>query len=95
MSKTRKIILGIFACIPIVLVLYIAFVIHFTNVFMCGTYINGIYCTGFTVEECNELLMTDYRQDYIELQDKSNVRYRITYDEIDNGLKILADILNS
>ena len=92
MSKTRKIILGIFACIPIVLVLYIAFVIHFTNVFMCGTYINGIYCTGFTVEECNELLMTDYRQDYIELQDKSNVRYRITYDEIDGNVDFMEEI---
>lgn len=92
MSKTRKIILGILACIPIALVIYIAFVIHFTNIFMCGTYINGIYCTGFTVNECNDLLMADYRQDYIELQDKSNVRYRITYEEIDGSVDFTEEL---
>lgn len=92
MSNVRKIILGIFACIPIALVIYIAFVIHFTNVFMCGTYINGIYCTGFSVEECNELLMADYKQDYIELQDKSNVRYRITYEEIDGSVDFSEEL---
>ena len=97
MNKARKITLGIFACIPIALVIYIAFVIHFTNIFMCGTYINGIYCTGFNVEECNNLLMEDYQQDYIELQDKSNVRYRITYEEIDGSVDFseeLSGIMN-
>ena len=92
MSNVRKIILGIFACIPIALVVYIAFVIHFTNVFMCGTYINGKYCTGFTVEECNDLLMADYEQEYIELQDKSNVRYRITYEEIDGSVDFSEEL---
>lgn len=92
MSNVRKIILGIFACIPITLVIYIAFVIHFTNVFMCGTYINGIYCTGFSVEECNDLLMSDYQQQYFELQDKSNVRYRITYEEIDGSLDFSEEL---
>ncbi|MBQ8040954.1 MAG: L,D-transpeptidase family protein [Lachnospiraceae bacterium] len=97
MNKARKIVLGIFACIPITLVVYIAFVIHFTNVFMCGTYINGIYCTGFSVKECNDLLMADYQQDYIELQDKSNVRYRITYEQIDGSVdftEALSGIMN-
>ena len=92
MSNVRKIILGIFACIPIALVVYIAFVIHFTNVFMCGTYINGKYCTGFTVEECNDLLMADYEQEYMELQDKSNVRYRITYEEIDGSVDFSEEL---
>ena len=92
MSNVRKIILGIFACIPIALVVYIAFVIHFTNVFMCGTYINGMYCTGFTVEECNDLLMADYEQEYMELQDKSNVRYRITYEEIDGSVDFSEEL---
>lgn len=92
MSKTRKIILGIFASVPIILVLYIAFVVHFTNIFMCGTYINGIYCTGYTVEECNQLLMRDYQQDYIELQDESNIRYRVTYEEIDGKVDFVEAI---
>ena len=98
MNKVRKIILGIFACIPVVLVIYIAFISHYTNIFMCGTYINGIYCTGFTVEECNALLMADYKQEYIELQDKSNVRYRISYEEIDGSVDFseeLSGIMNS
>ena len=85
MSKIRKVILGAFACIPILLVIYIAFTVHYTHIFMCGTWINGIYCTGFTAEECNELLMAEYQQDYIEIQDKSNVRYRISYEEIDGS----------
>ena len=92
MSKTRKIFLGIFACIPIFLVIYIAFVVHYTHIFMCGTWINGVYCTGFTAEECNELLMAEYRQDYIELQDKSNVRYRISYEEIDGSVDFTEEL---
>ena len=92
MSNVRKFILGIFACIPILLIIYIAFVVHFTNVFVCGTYINGIYCTGFSVEECNELLMADYNYEYIELQDESNVRYRITYEEIDGSVDFSEEL---
>ena len=92
MSNVRKFILGIFACIPILIIIYIAFVVHFTNVFVCGTYINGIYCTGFNVEECNELLMADYNCEYIELQDESNVRYRITYEEIDGSVDFSEEL---
>ncbi len=92
MNNVRKIILGVFACIPIMLITYISLVIHFTNVFMCGTYINGIYCTGFTVKECNDLLMADYSRDYIELQDKSNVRYRIGYEEIDGSVDFSEEL---
>ena len=83
MSKARKFVLGLFACIPIILVVYIAFVIHFTNIFMCGTWINGIYCTGFTVEECNELLKKEYSYEYFEIQDDKNIRYRISYEDIE------------
>ena len=92
MSKIRKVILGAFACIPILLVIYIAFTVHYTHIFMCGTWINGIYCTGFTAEECNELLMAEYQQDYIEIQDKSNVRYRISYEEIDGSVDFTEEL---
>lgn len=92
MSKARKIVLGIFACIPVVLVVYVAFVVHFTHIFMCGTYINGVYCTGFTAEECNKLLMADYQQDYLELQDLSNVRYRISYEDIGGSVDFTEEL---
>ena len=92
MSKSRKIVLGIFACIPILLVIYIAFVVHFTNIFLCGTWINGVYCTGFTKEQCNEILKSGYQQEYIELQDESNVRYRITYEEIDGSIDFMDSL---
>lgn len=92
MSKVRKLVLGIFACIPIIVIVYIFFVIHFTNVFMCGTYINGIYCTGFSVEECNDLLMLSHTQDFIEIQDENNVRYRITYEEIDGSVDFSQEL---
>ena len=92
MSKVRKLVLGIFACIPIIVIVYIFFVIHFTNVFMCGTYINGIYCTGFSVEECNDLLMLSHTQDFIEIQDENNVRYRINYEEIDGSVDFSQEL---
>lgn len=92
MSRTRKIVLGIFACIPIILVVYIAFVVHFTNIFMCGTWINGVYCTGFTAQECNDLLMANYQQEYLELQDMSNVRYRISYEEIEGSVDFTEEL---
>ena len=92
MSNVRKIILGFLACIPIILVVYILFVVHFTNIFMCGTYINGVYCTGFSVEECNKLLLEDYAQDYIEIQDDSNIRYHFNYDEIDGSVDFTEEL---
>ena len=92
MSNVRKLFLGLFACIPVIFVVYIFFVIHFTNIFMCGTYINGIYCTGFSVEECNDLLMSGHTQDFIEIQDENNIRYRISYEEIDGSVDFSEEL---
>lgn len=92
MSKSRKIIISILAGFLILLVLYIAFVIHYTHIFMCGTYINGVYCTGFSAEECNELLLEGYSQEYIEVQDGSNIRYRITYEDIDGSVDFTREL---
>ncbi len=94
MSKIRKIILSVLACIPILLVIYIAFVVHFTNVFLCGTWINDVYCTGFTVEDCNRLLLEGHDRDYLEIEDMSHIRYRISYEEIEASVDFTQDILS-
>ena len=80
MNKKTKIVLGIVAGIFIfIAALYFSLTFYFQDVFLCGTWINGVYCTGLTVSETNVLLKEKFEQDYIEVQDKSNIRYHIKF----------------
>ena len=64
--------------------LYVGLGYYYRNSFSVGTRINGVYCTGCSVDEVNKMLTDnyDYPGVYVCL-DNSNIKFLIPSDEID------------
>ena len=87
---------------------YIGLAEYYRNVFSFNTWINGVYCTGKTVEEINDELTGEYETRSIEVMDEEgNIEYifpdefdfRIDFSSYLNSIKDAQDpylwILNS
>lgn len=61
---------------------YLGLAIYYKNGFSYGTWINGIYCTGKTVEEVNHELLQNYAYEGLTVYDKQGHAYEITDEEI-------------
>lgn len=62
---------------------YIGLAIYYRNAFAYGTWINGVYCTGRSIEEVNRELAEDFSYDGLTVYDKNGSSYTISAQEID------------
>lgn len=100
MEKKKALLIQL-AVIAVVLLLvgtYFAIGLYYRKGFSFGTYINGVYCTGKTVEEVNEELKSIYDKECVFVLDGEGQVYKILFEEI--GFEIdytsqLSSILNS
>lgn len=78
----RKI--GIAVCLPVILLLaaYFGLVWYYKDGFSYGTWINGIYCTGKSVEEVNAELLKNCSYDGLTVWDDQGYSYRIEAKDI-------------
>lgn len=80
---------------------YIGLAVYYRNAFEYGTWINGVYCTGKSIEEVNEELSAQFEYDGITIYDKDQNAYQITAKDIDyqydfkQSLKLYLDRQNS
>jgi hypothetical protein len=79
-AKYVMIILGII--LISLMVTYIGLGIYYRNAFEYGTWINGVYCTGKSIEEVNEELAGDFSYEGITIHDKDGNSYTISAQEI-------------
>ncbi|MCH5275235.1 MAG: L,D-transpeptidase [Lachnospiraceae bacterium] len=88
MAKRRGLMIQLTVILGFLLLTILYFVIGFCyqEGFGPGTFINGIYCTGKSVEQVNEELKKQYGKDSFSLQDAYGHTYIIGFDEI--GLNI-------
>ena len=69
--------------------IYLGLAIYYQDSFMYGTWINGIYCTGKTVEEVNQELVDSYipQEVYVvtphDVETISPKEFEFTYDFTD------------
>lgn len=63
-------------------VLYIVIGLSYRGRFTPGTFINGIYCTGKTIEEVNEELKERYPYDSFRIQDGDGEEFLIAFSDI-------------
>lgn len=61
---------------------YIGLAIYYHNAFAYGTWINGVYCTGKSIEEVNGELTKDFSYGGLTIFDKDGNSYRIDAEEI-------------
>ena len=92
-----KVSLGISAMIFMLLLAYSMIGVYYKDTFTYGTWINGIYCTGLTVEEANDALLQDRTYDGLVVYDLEGDPYTIHAQDIEYQLeykKSIQDILN-
>lgn len=61
---------------------YVGLAVYYHNAFIYGTWINGIYCTGRSIQEVNDDLVKDFTYDGVTVVDKNGERYVISAEEI-------------
>lgn len=61
---------------------YLGLSIYYRDGFSYGTWINGVYCTGKTVDEVNEELLQSCTYDGLEISDKEGDSYWLEADRI-------------
>lgn len=54
------------------LVSYIGLAFYYQNGFLCGTWINGVYCTGRSVDEAESLLLQTFHQEDLYITGRDN-----------------------
>ncbi len=94
MSKAlKRLIIALVFSVAAFIAVYIGLGFYYMNGFPCFTWINGVYCTGKSVDEVNEELRQKYQYDGISITDISGAKLFISAK--DAGVKIdFTDALN-
>lgn len=84
MKKRKGTFAGLLALGGLLLILagYLALCFYYSRVFSYGTWINGIYCTGKSVDEVNAELLAATALTDITITDKDNIRSVLHGEEI-------------
>ena len=61
---------------------YMGLAVYYHNAFIYGTWINGIYCTGRSIQEVNDELAKNFTYEGVTVEDKDGGRYVISAEEI-------------
>lgn len=61
---------------------YVGLAVYYHNAFTYGTWINGIYCTGRSIQEVNDELAKGFTYEGVTVEDKDGNRYEISTEEI-------------
>ena len=74
MKQKKSLLIGITALIVILTI---------SGIYCYGTWINGVYCTGKSVEEVNEELLSQVTYDKITVIDRNNNCFEVNVADID------------
>lgn len=61
---------------------YVGLAMYYHNAFTYGTWINGIYCTGRSIQEVNDELAKDFTYGGVTVEDKDGNSYVISAEDI-------------
>ena len=78
----KTIIIIVFLVLIQFMAVYVGLAIYYKNAFEYGTWINGIYCTGKSIDEVNEELVGQFQYDGITIYDKNQNSYFISAQDI-------------
>lgn len=78
--KHVAVIMGI--AIVNLMAVYIGLAVYYRNAFTYGTWINGIYCTGKSIQEVNEELAKEFTYEGVTVTDRDGNHYVISAEEI-------------
>ncbi len=94
-------ILILFLVLLQIMAVYVGLSLYYRNAFEYGTWINGVYCTGKSIDEVNEELAAQFQYDGITIIDKYQNTYYLNVSELEyqfdfkEALKLYLDRQNS
>lgn len=89
-GKARKIVLGILiAYMAVIAVIYLGASFYYSKHFYSGSKINGINCTGKTVEEVEEIIADEIGSYTLKIRERDDKTENITASQID--MKYVSD----
>lgn len=77
-KTTKRFFWTVLLCLLLVLTGYFALAFYYREGFSLNTWINGVYCTGKTVEEVNSELLSHTEAPNIRIVDREGVEYSIS-----------------
>lgn len=94
MRKKILTVLGIIIMTPVcmVLLIYLGLAWYYSDTFMNGVMINGVYAAGMTPEELNELLLQRTEEASFTVMDKYGDNYEIPIEDMDFAYTYLGEL---
>lgn len=78
----KGILIGTFIILGSMIAMYLGLVYYYKDGFSYGTWINGIYCTGKSVNEVNDELLNECHYEGLTVTDSSGKSYTILPEEV-------------
>ena len=88
----RGSVIGLVALLLVLAAVYVLLGFYYMEGFPCFTWINGVYCTGKTVNEVNEELIQSSAYDGVAILDKSGARLFISSEDAEMSLDYTASL---
>ena len=83
MNKARKIMMGVVILCAVGGLAYLAIAWYYSKGFSVNTWINGVYCTGKTIEEVNSELLEQTKAPSVTIKDREGRSFTLTPEDID------------
>ncbi len=88
----RGSVIGLVALLFVLACVYVLLGFYYMEGFPCFTWINGVYCTGKTVNEVNEELIRSSAYEGVAILDKSGARLFVSTDDAEMSLDYTASL---
>lgn len=75
--------IGVFIVLLSILAMYLGMVFYYDDGFSYGTWINGVYCTGKSINEVNAELLNQWNYEGLTITDSDGKSYIITPEDVD------------
>ena len=82
-KTTKRLVLAVLLFLLLLLTGYFILAFYYREGFSVNTWINGVYCTGKTVEEVNSELLSHTEAPDVVIVDKAGEKYTITLADVD------------
>ena len=82
-KTTKRLLFAVLILLLFLMTVYFVLALYYREGFSLNTWINGVYCTGKTVEEVNSELLSHTEAPDVVIVDKAGEKYTITLADVD------------
>ena len=81
-NMIKGMLIGVFIILVSIMAMYLGLVYYYKEGFSYGTWINGVYCTGKSINEVNDELLKDCHYEGLTVTDRNGKSYTILPEDV-------------